>query len=290
MSLIPDTGLIDFTEATETDYSQSNSDNEALKAGRASKASKATRVIRLVRLVRMVRIVKLWKMHGGTEDVEEEFQAEPTKESDIEPTKVRKKLNEMTTRKLIIMILGTVMVLPYLDISGWATEVDDFYVVNELDNVWNMASSNMSLPEENLMLDNFVDGVDNLLYIKMCRMGVENSDTSCTENFPDPKYPSLSVIADKLRGSINPRADKNVVQYQEVIPEVSCQDPQDSSTCKGEKRGEGGAKRRYFVRSVSLLIYISIAFCSSLRRRKRLIAFSSQLWPSPTLTTLRNLF
>lgn len=40
VSLIPDTGLIDFTEEN---YAQNNSDNEALKAGRASKASKATR-------------------------------------------------------------------------------------------------------------------------------------------------------------------------------------------------------------------------------------------------------
>ena len=175
--------------------------------------------------------VKLWKMHGGTEDVEEEFQAEATKESDIEPTKVGKKLNEMTTRKLIIMILGTVMVLPYLDISGWATEVDDFYVVNELENVWNTVSSDMTLPQENLMLDTFVSGVDKLLYVKMCHMGLENSNSSCTEHFPDPKYPSLSVIADKLRGRMKPRADKNVVQYQEVIPEASCLDPQDSDTC-----------------------------------------------------------
>ena len=72
ISLLPDTGLIDLTDDGDGESTNQGDNTEALKAGRASKASKATRVIRLVRLVRMVRIVKLWKMHGGTEDVEEE--------------------------------------------------------------------------------------------------------------------------------------------------------------------------------------------------------------------------
>ncbi|GMH87188.1 hypothetical protein TrVE_jg6898 [Triparma verrucosa] len=229
VSLVPDTGLIDFTEEN---YSNNNaSDNEALKAGRASKASKATRVIRLVRLVRMVRIVKLWKMHGGNEDENEQFEAEQkAKDNDIEPTKVGKRLNEMTTRKLIIMILSTVMLLPYLDVSGWQTEVDDYYVHSELSNLWNIASGTYSMPKETQMVDQFVESVGSpLLYVKMCKIGVSNSNTQCLERFPNEDYPSIASITDKLRGPLNEdQLDSNVVQYQQVTAAASYDETTDS--------------------------------------------------------------
>lgn len=131
----------------------------------------------------MVRIVKLWKMHGGNEDADEEFEAEQkAKDNDIEPTKVGKRLNEMTTRKLIIMILSTVMLLPYLDVSGWQTEVDDYYVHSELSNLWNITSGSYSMPKETQMVDQFVESVgDPLLYVKICRIGIENDEAKCLE-------------------------------------------------------------------------------------------------------------
>jgi len=64
----------------------------------------------------MVRIVKLYKMHGGDEELEKDDNIE------IEPTKVGKKLNEMTTRKLIVMILTTIIVLPLLGPDFWAVD------------------------------------------------------------------------------------------------------------------------------------------------------------------------
>ena len=203
LSMIPDTGLLEMS-----DVGSSDNDN-ALKAGRASKASKATRIIRLVRLVRMVRIVKLWKMHGAEEEVE------TIKDSDIEPTKVGKKLNEMTTRKLILMILSTVMLLPYLEVTGWVNSVDDSYAHLELENIYNVTSTG-STPEnvQNVFIDQFVDNVGkDLLYFKICRQVGH-----CEEQFPHSDYKSLDDISTKLRGSMNSnQMDQNLIQYQQLF-------------------------------------------------------------------------
>ncbi|GMI46928.1 hypothetical protein TrCOL_g9065 [Triparma columacea] len=218
VSLLPDTGLINLNSA---EYSGSTGDNEALKAGRASKASKATRVIRLVRLVRMVRIVKLWKMHGAQEEVDE------FEENEIEPTKVGAKLNEWTTRKLIVMILTSVMVLPYLEVSGWEETVDDFYVHNELENIYQIVSGNASTQMENFFIDQFVESVgsDELIYAKFCKVGPENRDDSCRELFPNDSYRSLDDIKTGLRGEMSTDTsygnDLNLIQYEWIRDSAS---------------------------------------------------------------------
>ena len=52
-------------------------------------------------------------MHGSEDDHIEESAVD-----EIEPTAVGKKLNEQTTRKLITMILATVVILPWLSVEG----------------------------------------------------------------------------------------------------------------------------------------------------------------------------
>lgn len=129
VSLVPDITFLWKLILGEDDESGAES-AQALKAGRASRAgTKASRIIRIVRLVRMVRIVKLYKMHGAKE-------VEQT--STIEPSKVGKKLTEMTTRRLICMILAMVLVLPFMYKSNLANgkdPSDEDYLQNGL---WNL--------------------------------------------------------------------------------------------------------------------------------------------------------
>jgi len=202
--------------------------SDALKAGRASKASKATRVIRLVRLVRMVRIVKLYKMHGAQEEVEED-----TNEDDIEPTTVGKKLNEQTTRKLIVMILATVVILPWLSADGvLGFAVDDFYCSNGLSNLYaTMTNTNLTFIDG--MRSDYINnlrGDDNtpLVYLNLCPDYDPNVEFStdaaavaswgCTEEFPNPDYKSLDDIRKHLRGDLAAKTDKNIVEYQLIVP------------------------------------------------------------------------
>lgn len=108
VSLVPDIGWIwnSFIDASSGDDGQST----ALKAGRASRAgTKAGRIVRIVRLVRMVRIVKLYKMSKG----DEAEQLEP--EVKNEPSKVGKKMSEMTTRRVIVIVLMLVLMIPMFD-------------------------------------------------------------------------------------------------------------------------------------------------------------------------------
>ncbi|KAJ1450093.1 hypothetical protein M885DRAFT_533256 [Pelagophyceae sp. CCMP2097] len=91
----------------------------AAKAGKAGKVgSRASRIIRIVRLVRMVRVVKLYRLHSkgdGEGPVDT-----------LEPTQVGRKLTETTTRRLIIMILTMILVLPQLLMSTYIDNSRNF--------------------------------------------------------------------------------------------------------------------------------------------------------------------
>ena len=80
---------------------------DAVKAGRASRAG--TRAGRIIRLVRIVRMVKLVKAVRG-KDVDKKVS-----ESKDEPSAVGSKLSEVTIRKVIMIVLLSIIVLPILD-------------------------------------------------------------------------------------------------------------------------------------------------------------------------------
>jgi hypothetical protein len=129
ISLLPDIGWV-WNAIVSSSATTGGTDSAAtLKAGRASRAgAKAGRIVRIVRLVRLVRIVKLYKLAAGVDD------AELNEAIKREPTKVGKKLTELTTRRLIILVLLMLIVLPFLDGTLLADDVDTFQVnmLNEL--------------------------------------------------------------------------------------------------------------------------------------------------------------
>merc|ERR1711871_1260686 len=118
LSLIPDIGWMwdPLWAAITGDGANSNgadagTSGDALKVGRSSRAgAKAGRVVRIVRLVRMVRMVKLYKMHGNTE-----ASAALERRASRKESKVGAILSEKTTRKVIVLVLMLILVLPQLD-------------------------------------------------------------------------------------------------------------------------------------------------------------------------------
>jgi len=101
---------------------ESDSDSaEAARAARMSRAgTKAGRVVRLIRLMRLIRLVKLFKKKGdekpkydsplpgaGDEWDDDDVQV-PVNES-----AVSKKLSEMTTRRVIMLVLSILLILPF---------------------------------------------------------------------------------------------------------------------------------------------------------------------------------
>jgi hypothetical protein len=88
----------------------------ALKAGRASRAgTKAGRIVRIVRLIRLVRLVKLYKQR---EKLKGNVIDESVQTFDMEPSKVGKRLSELTTIRIIILILMMILILPFIDNSS----------------------------------------------------------------------------------------------------------------------------------------------------------------------------
>jgi hypothetical protein len=87
---------------------------DAVKAGRASRAgTRAGRIIRLVRIVRMVKLVKAVRGKGADKNMQEQK---------AEPSAVGTKLSEVTIRKVIMIVLLSIIVLPILDGSLEGTE------------------------------------------------------------------------------------------------------------------------------------------------------------------------
>lgn len=102
-SMVPDVMPLFVTENTKQESS-----SDALKAGKASRAgTRAGRIIRLVRIVRMVRLVKAVR---GKDAGEKKVQ-----EQEDKPSAVGTKLSEVTIRKLIIIVLCCILILPILD-------------------------------------------------------------------------------------------------------------------------------------------------------------------------------
>eukprot|EP00446_Apocalathium_sp_SHHI-4_P031791 CAMPEP_0177246774 /NCGR_PEP_ID=MMETSP0367-20130122/51196_1 /TAXON_ID=447022 ORGANISM="Scrippsiella hangoei-like, Strain SHHI-4" /NCGR_SAMPLE_ID=MMETSP0367 /ASSEMBLY_ACC=CAM_ASM_000362 /LENGTH=948 /DNA_ID=CAMNT_0018698831 /DNA_START=55 /DNA_END=2901 /DNA_ORIENTATION=- len=98
---------------------------EAGRAARVSRAgTKAGRVVRLIRLVRLVRLLKIAKKSTAYKgegdgaapglDVDDDDPHEIEKES-----AVSKKLSEMTTRRVIVLVLVIMLALPFFQPTMW---------------------------------------------------------------------------------------------------------------------------------------------------------------------------
>eukprot|EP00947_MAST-08B_sp_MAST-8B-sp1_P003943 g3943.t1 len=94
---------------------------DAAEAAKASKSgAKAAKFVRVVRLVRMVRIVKLYKMAQGRNKSSNDEDSDVKTGMDITlngGSKVGQELTEKITRRLVLLILALVIVVPFFDIS-----------------------------------------------------------------------------------------------------------------------------------------------------------------------------
>jgi class 3 adenylate cyclase len=129
ISLIPD---IEWIWRYVVDDSAAS--DEVAEAGSSARTgTRAGRIVRIVRLVRMLRILKLykqWEMSRGRRDSDErEREAEGAADiaggTDDEPSKVGKQMSEMTTRKVIMLVLLLIVILPWFD--GGIEEKMDHY-------------------------------------------------------------------------------------------------------------------------------------------------------------------
>ncbi|EER12044.1 hypothetical protein Pmar_PMAR019150 [Perkinsus marinus ATCC 50983] len=135
--------LLDLTFFAEN-FFENSGDTGVTRVGRASRAgSRAARVVRMIRLIRLLRIVKLYKVALGRKKEEKKMEIlekndkkRTSTQSDLssveekgdenfrDESRVGKKLSELTTRKVILLVLAMLFVLPQFEITGHFEEME----------------------------------------------------------------------------------------------------------------------------------------------------------------------
>ena len=139
---------------------------------------------------------------------------------EIEPTKVGKKLNEMTTRKLIIMILTTIIILPLLGPDFWKTDnVETDYAGYMLHQIHVMPDNLDGVTKEMVMKEQVIAYAKNydstiprtisstevdLIYLKVCEVAPPANDTSaCNSDYSQDQYYSWIEEATGMKLTFN---------------------------------------------------------------------------------------
>ena len=144
------------------------------RTGKVSKSARGSRVVRIARLVRLVRIVKLFKIKKKfeQEDDDEKVDDDETPEEehsrrkkkrqkrreeeeqrqqevdddyvDKQPSKVAKKLTELTTRHIIKILIVMVAAFPVFDDPSTFTPTVDLYLAKGLKMLYDIRPANLT--------------------------------------------------------------------------------------------------------------------------------------------------
>lgn len=137
LSLIPDIGWLYALMVGGTSTSNLKGLHNAGKASRAG--TRSSRVVRIIRLIRLIRIVKLYK--GASKALEANALT-------TEETKVGKVLTDRIIKKVIMLILAMLIVLPFLDTSFYSTSYTSWeFGVLELQNMLNLQGFSIVLED-----------------------------------------------------------------------------------------------------------------------------------------------
>lgn len=136
LSLITDIGWIwdNFIGVSNT----SSSNKQLQNAGKASRAgTRTSRILRIIRLIRLIRLVKLYKnaqiaiKNAGDEEEQEQLKEELQNLG--QESKVGKKLSEVTMKRVILIVLIMLFLLPMFEYDFYASSQTSWeYGVDEL--------------------------------------------------------------------------------------------------------------------------------------------------------------
>ncbi|OMJ77735.1 hypothetical protein SteCoe_22604 [Stentor coeruleus] len=136
LSLITDIGWIwdNFIGVSNT----SSNNKQLQNAGKASRAgTRTSRILRIIRLIRLIRLVKLYKNAQiaikNTGDEEEQEQLKEELQNLGQESRVGKKLSEVTMKRVILIVLIMLFLLPMFEYDFYASSQTSWeYGVNEL--------------------------------------------------------------------------------------------------------------------------------------------------------------
>eukprot|EP00210_Caulerpa_lentillifera_P001909 g1836.t1 len=89
------------------------------RAGRTSRAgTRAGRIARVIRLVRLIRLMKLYRQYESNKDKASDVGDNTDEQVDLAESRVGQRLSDLTTRRVIIGVLGMLFILPLFEIEG----------------------------------------------------------------------------------------------------------------------------------------------------------------------------
>lgn len=145
VTLILDLSWVYYQMFLITEESANANSTDVLRASRAGKAgSQVARMLRVIRLVRLIRVAKLYKTIAvrlqaqeeeneqadifiepgdrGADDIGIEDEVDTNEEGEEYESKIGKELTDLTTRKVIYIILAMTFILPFLSEEQYITK------------------------------------------------------------------------------------------------------------------------------------------------------------------------
>lgn len=130
VSLIPDIGFIWNPMLGTDDGSGGGSGAKQIQnAGKVSRAgTRTSRVLRIIRLIRLIRLVKLYKNAQKALEAQEDNQNKVQDSSVNMPleSRVGRRLSDLTTKRVILLVLCLLLVLPLFEIDFYVTAQTSF--------------------------------------------------------------------------------------------------------------------------------------------------------------------
>lgn len=179
--------------------------NEAVEGGSAALvAASQGRMVRILRLVRLIRLVKLYK-HANKRE-EETVDKE-------EPSAIGKEMSDLTTRRLILLILTMLMVLPIFQPVPYANSIKtneyQLYGLKQLHRYSQDWSVSVDVYKKSV--EDYITYGETLMYVDVCTTGctprVEQETMytwirSMTFNDGAKTHPVSGWVSDHLKSSI----------------------------------------------------------------------------------------
>lgn len=119
LSLIPDIGWVWQQMIGSSDMNSSSQIKQVQNAGKLSRTgARTSRIVRVVRLIRIIRLVKLYKSAKSTMERQNTLKVAPEAAYSIpEESKIGRKLGDLTTKRVIVIVMLLLIILPLFDLT-----------------------------------------------------------------------------------------------------------------------------------------------------------------------------
>lgn len=175
---------------------------EAARAARMSRAgTKAGRVVRLIRLMRLIRLIKVFKKEKGLQVESPGDDWDDDDRSVEKESAVSKKLSEMTTRRVIMLVLSIMLTLPFFQADMYKDKLPNAaqYAADTIHRRFHDDVKKYNLSSGHPKTEEYYDSLDRENYVEDFLMFIYYHNWYCSvQDIPDDKSGSPNSNFGKL--------------------------------------------------------------------------------------------